>query len=304
MSVSLPANLDRSINDLLHGLGDTSPIKSTRPLGGGCINNAMRLETDNQVYMLKWNIHSPKGMFLVEVEGLLLMRSTETIRIPKPYGAADTTDGIAAYLLMEWIEPSGSRTINQELLGQQLALMHRQGTSPQDPPAYGLGFMNYIGSTPQYNGWYTDWVAFYREKRLQPQIALAEKNGRMPSERRQRLERVLERLDTWLGGVERQPAVLHGDLWGGNVIAGPDGIPVLIDPAAYYGDREAEIAYTELFGGFGTRFYQAYQHTYPLAPGYEDRRDLYNLYHLLNHLNLFGESYGNQVDMIARRYAG
>jgi fructosamine-3-kinase len=256
--------------------------------------------------MLKWNPRADLGdMFSTESDGLVLLRATETLIVPKPYTACNAVAGhTPAYILMEWIDGGNSHTVNQEMLGHQLALLHIKGTSPQDPPAYGLGYDNYIGSTRQYNAWYTDWVAFYQEKRLRPQIALAQRKGYMPTTRQQRLEQLVERLDTWLGGVNRQPALLHGDLWGGNVLASRGGNPAIIDPAVSYGDREAEIAYTELFGGFGERFYQAYHHTYPLEPGYADRRDLYNLYHLLNHLNLFGEMYGRQIDSIAQHYVG
>ncbi len=125
----------------------------------------------------------------------------------------------------------------------------------------------------------------------------------MPAPRRHALERVLEQIDDLLAGVPRRPALIHGDLWSGNVVAAaPDGTPAIIDPAVYYADREAEVAFTELFGGFGSRFYAAYHAAWPLEPGYRDRRDLYNLYHILNHLNLFGAGYGVQVDAIAQRY--
>lgn len=301
--MSFPASLQEPVGKVLQTIGDTSAIRSTRSLGGGCINNAVRLETVDNTYLLKWNPRPLPHMFPTEAKGLELLHATQTVLVPKPYGASDATADHPSYILMEWVEGDGGRRQNQEMLGHQLALMHRQGESPQSPPAYGLDHDNYIGSTPQYNGWDEDWVNFYREKRLRPQIELAQRSGRMNRDRQDRLERVLARMDEWLAGVKRQPALIHGDLWGGNVMTGPGGRPAIIDPAVYYSDREAEIAYTELFGGFSSSFYHAYNETWPLEPGYEDRRDLYNLYHLLNHLNLFGESYGYQVDAVARRYA-
>ena len=157
---------------------------------------------------------------------------------------------------------------------------------------------NYIGSTPQVNGWLDDWLAFFRERRLRPQMELAARNGHLPAGRRRALEGFMGRLDELLGGVPRRPALLHGDLWGGNMIADPSGQPVLIDPAVYYGDREADLAMTALFGGFSSAFYAAYNEVYPLADGWRERFRIYNLYHLLNHLNLFGEGYGAQVDAV------
>jgi fructosamine-3-kinase len=134
-------------------------------------------------------------------------------------------------------------------------------------------------------------------------MELASRNLRLTPERSRKLSRLIERLEDFLGGMPRQPSLIHGDLWSGNVIPGPGGL-ALIDPAVSYSDREAEIAYTELFGGFSSGFYAAYQHTWPLEPGYADRRDLYNLYHLMNHLNLFGEAYGGQVDAVLKHYSG
>jgi fructosamine-3-kinase len=239
-------------------------------------------------------------MFLLEARGLELLQGSTAVRVPAVLHAANASEQHPAYILLEWLEGPLSPTSPQAqaTLGRQLATMHRASAD-----AYGLDHDNYLGSMPQYNGWYPDWVTFYRERRLRPQLELARQHGHLPAARQRGLERIMERLDTWLGGIERQPALLHGDLWGGNVIAGPGGNPALIDPAAYYGDREAELAYTELFGGFRPAFYQAYEETWPTTPGRAERRDLYNLYHLVNHLNHFGESYGPQVDAVIARYA-
>jgi protein-ribulosamine 3-kinase len=297
----LPGALIPPLQAALASLGDSTPIIATTGVGGGCINNGLRLETQKEVYFLKWNDAPLAGMFPAEAYGLEQIARTHSVRVPGVLGLAEkgASAGSPAFLLLEWLE--GPAQQDQAVLGIQLAEMHRRGLSPQNPPAYGLDRDNTIGSTPQRNAWDTDWVTFFRESRLRPQIELARRNRRLPAERQRRLERLIERLPDWLGGVQRQPALLHGDLWGGNVISSPDG-PALIDPAIYYGDREAELAFTELFGGFSTRFYQAYHATWALDPGYAERRDLYNLYHLLNHLNLFGESYGPEVDGILRAF--
>lgn len=303
---AFPAELEPQVTALLRQRGDDSAVRAARPVGGGCINHATRLETGQGVYLLKWNRGALPGMFAAEADGLARLASVRAVRVPAVYGYAEATEDRPAFILLEWLEAPGgdAHRIDQETLGRQLAALHQGGVSPRTPLAYGLDRENYIGSTPQLNGWEPDWIRFYREQRLRPQLELAQRNGLLPAARRNRGERVMERLQDWLAGVERRPALLHGDLWAGNVIAGPGGAPALIDPAVYYGDREAELAFTELFGGFTDRFYRAYTETWPLAPGYAERRDLYNLYHLLNHLNLFGEGYGSAVDAILRHYVG
>jgi protein-ribulosamine 3-kinase len=294
----LPAGLHEPVRAALRSAGDETPIRSLLPVGGGCINNGQRLETGQSVYFLKWNPAPLPGMFAAEARGLELMRATSTVRVPAVYATAEAAPGAPAFILLEYLQGSAPRGGGQEILGRQLAQMH---LSPA-PAQYGLDQDNYIGSTPQINAWESDWVTFYREHRLRYQMELAARSGRLNGQRRAQLDQLLARLPELLGGLERRPALLHGDLWGGNVIPGPDGQLALIDPAVYYGDREAEIAFTELFGGFSDAFYRAYQEVYPLDPGFSDRRDLYNLYHLLNHLNLFGEGYGGQVDRMLRRY--
>jgi len=203
------------------------------------------------------------------------------------------------FLLLEWLAPPphADRARAGELLGAALAAMHRATV-----PSYGLDHDNYIGATPQPNRPLANWLGFFRERRLGFQFELAQRNGHVRGERARRMERLLGRLGEWIDDAVMQPALLHGDLWSGNFIIGHGGAPVLIDPAAYYGDREADLAMTRLFGGFPPGFYRAYEAAWPLPDGWQGRVGLYNLYHLLNHLNLFGESYGTQVDAVLRRY--
>lgn len=298
-SAALPETLQEPLRETLRRLGDSTEIRSARPVGGGCINHAMRLETGQSLYLLKWNADPLPGMFACEARGLAQLAATQTVRVPNVYDFAEAQAGHPAFILLEWLE--GTRAGDSARLGEQLAELHRQGVSPQYPPAYGLDEDNYIGSSRQINHWEPDWARFFANDRLRPQMALAQQNGILNDDRQRRLERLIERLPELLGGVPRQPSLIHGDLWSGNVITGSDGL-ALIDPAVSYSDREAEIAFTELFGGFSARFYAAYQATWPLDAGYSQRRDLYNLYHLLNHLNLFGESYGYQVDAVLHEY--
>jgi len=297
----LPESLITPVRDALRGLGDATAVRSVRTVGGGCINNATRIETAQGVYFLKWNSDPLPGMFQCEARGLSLLAEVGAVRVPAVLAAAETSVDQPAFILLEWLE--GSRNEDQAQLGEQLAALHREGCSPQNPPAYGLDHDNYIGQTPQINRWETDWPQFFTQNRIRAQMELASRTGHLNSSRRHKLERLVKRLPDLLSGVERRPALIHGDLWGGNVLPGPNGLAI-IDPAVYYADRETEIAFTELFGGFGARFYAAYQSAWPLEPGYPERRNLYNLYHLLNHLNMFGESYSRQVDAVLRRYAG
>jgi protein-ribulosamine 3-kinase len=278
-------------------------IKNATPLAGGCINNAVRLDTSQGIYCLKWNTRAPAGVFPSEAHGLTLIASSRTIRVPMVHAYGDPSpEGIPGYILLEWIQPPQSQNINMASLGEQLALLHRGSVSANQ--LYGLDRDNFIGSSHQINTWSENWPAFFSDRRLSYQANLALKSGRLPAAWRKRIESIQSRIDELLPNrTDLQPSLLHGDLWAGNVISASSGMPVLIDPAVYYGDREAEIAYTELFGGFSPAFYQAYQAAFPLDPGYTYRRNLYNLYHLLNHLNIFGEMYGPEVDTILKHYA-
>jgi fructosamine-3-kinase len=284
----IPADLRASLEQTL------GPLRAITPVSGGDINAAARVETSAARYFVKWNATSVPHMFEAESRGLQLLADAHALRVPHVIALNVQPPA----LVLEWIELGGSKQLAAEALGRGLARQHRSSV-----PAYGLDHDNFIGSNPQRNTPARSWIEFYRDRRLGVQRELAQQRGHLTSDRARRLDRVMNQLDRWIDESVVVPALLHGDLWGGNYLIDAQDQPVLIDPAVYYGDREAEIAFTELFGGFSPRFYAAYHEAWPLDRGYADRRDLYNLYHLLNHLNLFGESYGGSVDAILRHYA-
>jgi fructosamine-3-kinase len=274
-------------------------IKNVAPVGGGDISNAARVQfADDQQVLVKWHKNSPPGFFSAERRGLELLDSTRAMRVPQVLAHSEAGGGCPAFIVLEWLGRGASTDSVAEVLGHGLAMLHRSEASN-----YGLDHDNYIGANPQSNGPGDDWVIFFRDQRLGCQMELAGKNGRLPTPRAQRLEKLLGRLESWLP-AHPPVSLLHGDLWGGNWLVTQDNEPALIDPAVYYGHREAELAFTELFGGFSALFYHAYNESWPLDGEYSERRDLYNLYHLLNHLNLFGETYGAGVDSVLRNYVG
>jgi fructosamine-3-kinase len=287
----------------LERLGDPGPLRHAAGVPGGSISRAYRLTTERGTYFFKWHRNAPPGFFAAEARGLeRLGRAAKAVRIPRVHAWNDPPEGGEGWILMEWID-SGSRGLSSrraaEQLGRGLAEIHRSAAE-----AFGLEEDNFIGILPQPNGWYRSWTDFYRERRLVPQIRLASERGLLPGRRSRLLHRLCDRLERWLERPDLRPSLLHGDLWNGNALADSEGVPFLIDPAAYYGDREVDLAFSEMFGGFPSRFYDAYNEAFPLAPGFSERKPLYQLYYLLVHLNLFGESYGPAVDRIAERYAG
>jgi fructosamine-3-kinase len=257
-----------------------------RPLGGGCINAAWELSDGARRYFVKINAAHRLAMFEAEAAGLRAIGETRSVRVPRPLCWGN--DEATAWLVLEYLALGhGGR---DRRLGEALAAMHGHcGNS------FGFDCDNTIGSTPQVNGYCEDWIEFWRERRLRYQLRLAAANGY--GGRLQTLgARLLEALPGFFPGYRPVPSLLHGDLWSGNAAALADGEPVLFDPAVYYGDREADVAMTELFGGFGDGFYQAYRGVWDLDPGYRLRSTLYNLYHILNHLNLFGAGYLRQAE--------
>ncbi|MDR6226395.1 fructosamine kinase family protein [Desmospora profundinema] len=281
-------------------LGPNLSVKGITPVSGGDMNDAFRVETTKSVWFLKMHAHAPYGFFDAEWDGLEALRTAASLlRIPHVQKAEERDGEWPAWLLMEWIHPGEPGPRTAEVLGQGLAELHRFTAS-----AFGWQADNFIGILLQPNTRTDHWPSFWRDQRLLPQFRLAEKRNRLPSERYRRLERLMDRLDHWLDTSDAVPSLLHGDLWGGNWLVDTDGRPCLIDPAAYHGHREVDLAMTELFGGFPKTFHHAYREAYPVDPGYEERRPLYQLYYLLVHLNLFGEGYGESVDRILRRYAG
>lgn len=287
------------LHQALQTVGETpESVLSVLPVSGGSISRAFRVETNKHIYFFKWKQGAPDGFFRSERDGLRLLADAGA-RVPQVYAYRDGHDG---WMLMEWIPESGAGDSSYraaEALGRMLATLHRQQRE-----SYGLDVDNFIGPLPQANGWMDSWTDFYRERRLLPQIELAARQHRLPSARAKRLNWLLDHLDKWLDVPGNRSSLLHGDLWGGNWMTGKGSQPWLIDPATYYGHREVDLAMSELFGGFPSSFYEAYREAYPPEPGYEDRKPLYQLYYLLVHLNLFGESYGPDVDRICGRYMG
>ena len=300
-------------------------IRNSRALGGGCINNASRLDTEAGPLFLKFNSSAPPDMFEREAEGLnaladlshppgpLLSPEGREKGVPiqhdTPFPKGKGAGGLGLtpriphvlsfgtdFILQEFIAPTPRRSDFWETLGAQMAALHSV-TSPQ----FGFEHDNYLGSTPQINTWEADGYKFFAGHRLRYQADLASRKRLLDPADLQRIDSLIARLPDL---IPSQPAsLIHGDLWSGNIHTGPQGEPVLIDPAAHYGWAEAELAMMTLFGVVPSAFFRAYESVRPLSPHCAERFDLYNLYHLLNHLNLFGESYAGSVRTILRRYA-
>jgi fructosamine-3-kinase len=284
---------------IAESLGKGARIVNQQSIGGGCINDARQLTlADGRSLFLKTNRAAPTDMFDAEARGLKLLAGSKALRVPQVIDTGTLDDG-TDFLLLEMIEAGRRPRDFFETFGRQLAFLHQQSTDP----CFGLDHNNYIGSTPQNNETSGDWCQFYRTHRLEYQIKLAVSKGLINRDVQRHAEKMLQRLPEFLQAFDEPPALIHGDLWSGNYMCDADGEPVLIDPAVYYGHREAEFGMTTLFGGFDESFYAAYQEVWPLAAGSEQRIELYRLYHLLNHLNLFGISYLGGCLAIINKYS-
>jgi fructosamine-3-kinase len=264
-------------------------------VGGGSINRAFRLPSERGPVFLKINDARRLAMFEAEAQGLRTLRDAEAVRVPRvlDVGCAGTT----AYLALEWVSLGRKTAAAEARLGRALARQHRVTAE-----VFGWHRDNTIGATPQPNRPAHRWLDFLKDRRLGFQLGLAVDNG-LAEPCVARLRRLLARLDGYFDGYRPVASLLHGDLWSGNWGATPSGEPYVFDPAVYFGDREADLAMTRLFGGFGQAFYESYDAEWPPEAGWEARVDLYNLYHLLNHFNLFGGGYQAQVASALERLA-
>lgn len=290
MTSGLPENVKASCEKLL---GIT--IEAAFHIGGGDINEARRLETTKGRFFLKMNSAAQSSkMFAAEAQGLQLLAKARILRIPQVIAHSHEGDEIG-FLLLEFIEPSVRRSDFWQRFGEGLAILHRTTQA-----SFGLDLDNFIGSLPQSNQFHKRWVEFYIEERLLPQIQIAKTQHYFSTADHENFEKLFEKLPQIL--PEEQPALIHGDFWNGNFITDENGAPVLIDPAVCFASREMDIAMSKLFGGFDREFYQVYQQHYPMLPGWEERVDIYQLYYLLVHANIFGSGYVQSVRQIVRRF--
>ena len=290
--------MKENLSQLLESIyGNPTQIKSFEAIGGGCINKTQVLKLSNgERVFLKSNLSAPENFFTAEADGLrLLERSKNGPGVPRPLGTS--TESNPQFLLLEYIESSSPKVGFASRFGQALAEMHRE-TQEQ----YGLDYDNFIGKTVQKNDLESDGLVFFREHRIRFQQELARKTRGLPTSIDKRLDLFCGKLETLLNLKDEKPALLHGDLWSGNHFAGHNQVPYIFDPAVYFGHREMDIAMTKLFGGFNSKFYQAYNEEAPLAHGWEERIDICNLYPLLVHVNLFGGNYYQQVVKIVKSF--
>jgi len=268
-------------------------VETISSVGGGCINQTHRIEGNGQRFFVKLNDAESLTMFDAEAAGLHEIRNTRALRVPVPICWGRNAS--EAWLVLEYLEMGRASHSSAAALGSGLAAMHHFTSGK-----FGWTRDNTIGATPQINQSCSNWIEFWRRYRLGYQLQLASVNGYTGRLQAQG-EQLLEKLHFFFPGPQPVASLLHGDLWSGNYSFDDTAQPVLFDPAVYYGDRETDIAMTELFGGFSQTFYAAYREAYPLDAGYETRKTLYNLYHILNHLNLFGGGYLHQAQQAISR---
>lgn len=271
-------------------------INDIQPLSGGDINSVYKIMIGGNAFVVKQNYTERfPQMFEKEAKGLKLLKENSHFTIPQVYGICEA--GSQSYLVMQHVSSSAQNQDFWERFGYQLVYLHRQ--QPENE-AFGLEYDNYIGSLPQKNTWKTDWYAFYAECRILPLFEQAFNSGLFSTTERKHVDFLLNHLEE---NIPREsPCLIHGDLWSGNYLVGENGAPCLIDPAVYYGHRETELAFMQLFGGYSDELFEAYQQKFPIEPGFEMRKELHQLYPLLVHSVLFGGHYVEQVRGILKKW--
>ena len=297
MSGKIEKRLLKSIQKKLSDkFGTEVIIYSNSYVGGGCINNASKLETSEGTFFLKWNAHCAYDLFLRESESLNELNSKENpyVSIPKVI-AVKELDSTPGFIILEYLDSGHSNNSSDENLGKGLATIHKITNNN-----FGFNNNNYCGATVQNNSWNNSWSDFFAQQRIWHLVNLIRHERGMPSDHLRLYERLVSRISDILPS-DNPPALIHGDLWSGNYMHTTNG-PALIDPASYYADREMEMGIMTMFGGFSARFWGGYNEIYPLPADWRDRNKIYQLYHVLNHYYLFGGGYGSQALDIVRRY--
>jgi len=272
-------------------------VHTIQAISGGDINEAYYVQSKNREFFVKLNRSVAAAFFEFEKMGLDRIRQSGTIHVPDVYGIFTDEHHEIPMLWMEWVTGEKSN-FTDDWLGERLAVMHRTKGK-----AFGLDGKSFIGKLEQDNQILNNWLSYYRDYRLAGQLETGINRKTVTGKRNELLTALIEQIHRWIP-EKPIPSLLHGDLWGGNWMVGKEGNPYLIDPSILYGDHEFEIAFTELFGGFSQQFYESYTSVFPLSDTYHDKKPLYQLYYLLVHLNMFGETYGPSVDRILHRYVG
>lgn len=271
-------------------------IEGEETVSGGSINQAHKLLTNRGNFFLKWNQSAPDNFFDVEAKGLKLLGSAESnLRIPKVIASQKPDSETPGFLLMEYISEGSGDSSDSYTFGAELAKLHNTKGAH-----FGLSYKNYIGSLPQKNDEHDDWVSFFIDQRINPQLKMAIDSGKLSQSILKPWKRLMNQLDDLLPATK--PSLIHGDLWGGNYLFDENGVGVLIDPAVYYGHPEMDLAFSKMFGGFAGSFYEGYESVNPLQGSFSDRIQIYNMYPLLVHVNLFGGHYVTQFERFIQTY--
>ena len=285
-------------NAIRAATGEPARLSESSSLSGGCIHSSRKLILeDGRIFFCKIGSGEPKHILEREFEGLRALGRADSIRTVKPLAHQSLPELGNQFLITEFVPPGKPESAFFERFGRGLARLHQDWTAPQ----FGFEHDNYIGRTHQSNRWTSDWCEFWGRHRLGFRLELAMHNGYNSPELQRLGRKLIDQLPEMIGAADEPPSLLHGDLWSGNFLVDEGGSAVLIDPAPYYGHREAELAMCQLFAGFSRAFYDSYRETWPLQAGAQERIEVYQLYHLLNHLNLFGTGYlGQCLDLLQR----